>query len=84
MVFDGHSRGGRRSLDEPWFQSPSLEMKTLASTPLVMISAGFDKVGQNLHALGEVISLMSRTRCLINCCCRALVHFVPSGVLHLR
>ena len=31
-------------------------MKTLASTPLVMTSAGFDKVGQNLHALGELIS----------------------------
>ena len=70
FVFDGHSCGALRSQDGPWFQSPCLEMKALASTPLVMMSAGFDLVGQNLHTLGEVILLISCTQCL------GMVHYL--------
>ena len=81
-MFDGHSCGVRKKAqDGQWFQSPFLEMKALASTPLSMISAGFDEVGQNLHTLGEVISLMSRTRYLINCCRRALVLSIQNNVI---
>ena len=81
MVFDGHSCDGLRSQVGPWFQSLCLEMTALASTPLVMMSAGFDVVGQNLHALGQVISLIRRTRCLINCCRRALVLDIQDTVI---
>ena len=80
-MFEGHSCGGLRSQDGPWFQSPCLEMTALASTPLVTMSAVFDVGRQNLHALGEVISLISRTRCLINYCRRTLVLGIHNSVI---
>ena len=67
-VTDGHSCVGLISHGGPWFQHCCLDIKALASIFLVMRSAGLDVVGQYLHVLCEVMSLISCTRCWINCC----------------
>ena len=69
-VIDGHSCVGFISHGGPWFQYCSLDIKALAFIPLVMRSAGLDVVGQYFHVFCEVMSLISCTRCWINCCRR--------------
>ena len=68
IVIDGLSCDGLTSQVGPWVQSSCLEMKALASTPLVMRSAEVDVVGQNLRVVDEMISLIRCTRCLMHCC----------------
>ena len=79
-----------------WFSvsqlSAQLEIKALPSTPLVMISARFDEVGQDLQALGEVISCAPSSATISSnsgkvCCFMSAtllfdirnVNFVPEG-----
>ena len=69
-VTDGHSYVGFISHAGPWFQLRCLDIKAFASIPLVMRSAGLEAVGQYLHVLCEVMSLISCTRCRTNRCRR--------------
>ena len=62
-VTDGHSCVGFISHACPWFQLCCLDIRAFASIPLVMRSAGLEAVGQYLHVLCEVMSLISCTRC---------------------
>ena len=65
---DGHSCVGFISHEGPWYQPCCLDIKALASIPLVRRSAGLDVVERYLHVLCEVMSLISCTQCQINCC----------------
>lgn len=65
---DGHSCVGFISHEGPRYQPCCLDIKALASISLVRRSAGLDVVEQYLYVLCEVMSLISCTRCRINCC----------------
>ena len=65
---DGHSCVGFISHEGPWYQPCCLDIEALASIPLVRRSAGLDVIEWYLYVLCEVMSLISCTRCRINCC----------------
>lgn len=56
---DGHSCVGFISHEGPWYQPCCLDIKALASIPLVRRSAGLDVIERYLYVLCEVMSLMS-------------------------
>ena len=81
LLTDGRSSSGFVSHGGTCPRFCSFRMKVLASNPLVMGSAGLLAVGQYLHGLYEVKSLIICTRCLTNCRCGCLVEDIHDNAI---